>query len=1094
MEDNQSTQHVFFRRNRRGKVQKLVRERYLRDDLDFGYRRLSRQSIEDIRGLLDERGQKSLLVVDTNVALQEIDLLEFDSTETKSALSVVVILETVLKEVKHLNLSAYRRLKTLVESERKSFVFFPNEVSRITQVEKESEESINDANDRAIRVASLYYKEAIGDSHDVIMLTKDKDNKRKARESELNAMGMREYLLSIGGSKSYPQLMDLLSSDGSSGSMAKMSVEYPSHLSIEDINERIRNGKLFKGTIRCKGRGGTENDNWTDCYAVIHSTSPKGEEGERRSAEIKGEWRVNRALDGDVVALELVREEQGELERRFQEAILQHGGQLYPSSQGEGAAPGSALNRGEVGDGVADGTFESLEGIRHSSEKGNDQEGEKEGKDGKSMSVDSDEEESGETPGSNSSSGPGQLHARVVGIIRRNWRKYAGSLDMRPLAASFTTEEGGGEDGQPDDVAENRGGAASYSEAMSYLFVPVDKKMPRIGIEARDASKLDGQRFLVGVDSWPEGSMFPLGHFVQSLGPDGDKDVETKVLLHEFDVPYESFTSEVMACLPPSDWKITEDIVALRTDLRHIPVVSIDPPGCKDIDDALHCIRLPNGRLEAGVHIADVTHFVKPDTAIDKEASHRATSTYLVERRLDMLPSLLTTELCSLRSKEDHLAFSVIWEFDDDGNIHDVRFFKSVIHSVASLTYGQAQDMLDSPHNGDDQVACSVKLLNKLALILRQRRIEMGALTLASPEVRFKFEDDGDDRNPTDVAMYQLKQANALVEEWMLLANITVSKKILRHYPTLGLLRRHQPPSKEQFRPLIRAASAAGVTLDVQSSKTLADSLDLAVKERDPYFNKLLRIMSTRCMMPAQYFCSGEIPKEYWHHYGLAAPVYTHFTSPIRRYADVVVHRLLAAAIGEINLPPGNADRGRQQELSSHLNRRHKAAQYVQRASVQLYTLLYFKNRPSVETAYVLALNEEKILVLAPKFGVEAGISIESQLAATGATAVRRLGEEEVGVAGADGGGSATAHTIHFVRRGGTTSSSAQEEVVLALSVFQQVSIHIRVVEGRAGDRFLDVSLALDGQEPGQSDEKKKRGPEQPPTGGTKKKSRARRS
>jgi exosome complex exonuclease DIS3/RRP44 len=225
---------------------------------------------------------------------------------------------------------------------------------------------------------------------------------------------------------------------------------------------------------------------------------------------------------------------------------------------------------------------------------------------------------------------------------------------------------------------------------------------------------------------------------------------------------------------------------------------------------------------------------------------------------------------------------------DDDANILNVRFCKSVIHSVASLTYDEAQAMLDDPDRSDP-VAGSVKLLNHLARILRQRRISEGALTLASPEVRFKL--DSESQNPTDVSMYQLKESNALVEEWMLLANITVSKKILRHFPTLGVLRRHQPPSREQFAPLLSAASAVGVTLDITTSKTLADSLDAAVRAEDPYFNKLLRIMSTRCMMPAQYFCSGEIDKSQWHHYGLAAPVYTHFTSPIRRYADVIVHR-----------------------------------------------------------------------------------------------------------------------------------------------------------------------------------------------------------
>lgn len=155
-----------------------------------------------------------------------------------------------------------------------------------------------------------------------------------------------------------------------------------------------------------------------------------------------------------------------------------------------------------------------------------------------------------------------------------------------------------------------------------------------------------------------------------------------------------------------------------------------------------------------------------------------------------------------------------------------------------------------------------------------------------------------DDSNPLDVNMYNLKEANALVEEFMLLANITVSKKILRHYPTLAVLRRHQPPSREQFLPLVSAAQAVGCSININSSKALADSLDAAVRPNDPYFNKLLRILSTRCMMPAQYFCSGEIPIDQWHHYGLAAPVYTHFTSPIRRYADIIVHRLLSAAIG----------------------------------------------------------------------------------------------------------------------------------------------------------------------------------------------------
>ena len=568
---------------------------------------------------------------------------------------------------------------------------------------------------------------------------------------------------------------------------------------------------------------------------------------------------------------------------------------------------------------------------------------------------------------------------RVVGIIRRNWRQYAGSLIPYEKNSSDSSKH------SEVNQSENASKVIDESSALlsQALFIAVDTKIPPVRITTRRLDELLNQRVLVAIDLWPIDSEYPMGHYIRSLGEDGNKEVETQVLLHEFGVPCEAFSTEVMACLPSKDWKITSDIISQRTDLRHIPVVSIDPPGCKDIDDALHCVRLPNGNYEVGVHIADVGFFVEQGSPLDKEAAHRSTSTYLVQRRLDMLPGLLTTELCSLRSNEDHLAFSVIWEMDENANIIDANFCKSCIHSVSSMTYDEAQAILDSDcpaetaeenYNTSTKVELSVHFLNKIAKILRQNRIDNGALTLASPEVRFKFEGESD--NPTDVSVYNIKESNQLVEEFMLLANITVSKKVLRHFPTLGVLRRHQPPSQEQFRPLLSAAAAVGVTLDISTSKTLADSLDNAVRPEDPYFNKLLRILSTRCMMPAQYFCSGEVPKDQWHHYGLAAPVYTHFTSPIRRYADLVVHRLLAAAIGVHSLPVSYADRSKQQDLCSHMNRRHRAAQHIQRASCGLHTILYFNSRPSTETAYVLSVLPDRILVIVPKFGVESTLMV----------------------------------------------------------------------------------------------------------------------
>lgn len=223
----------------------------------------------------------------------------------------------------------------------------------------------------------------------------------------------------------------------------------------------------------------------------------------------------------------------------------------------------------------------------------------------------------------------------------------------------------------------------------------------------------------------------------------------------------------------------------------------------------------------------------------------------------------------------------MLWEVTPTGDIVDVEFKKTIIHSIAALTYQQAQSFIDQPE-ADDIQAAAVKRLAALARIFRKRRIDAGALTLASPEVKFVL--DSESLNPTDVQAYALLEANALVEEFMLLANVTVAKKILRHYPTLSVLRRHPAPNRAMFESLISKAKCRGFDINIDDSKRLADSLDAAVMESDPYFNKLLRILSTRCMSPAQYFCSGEFKPTEWHHYGLAAPVYTHFTSPIRRY------------------------------------------------------------------------------------------------------------------------------------------------------------------------------------------------------------------
>uniref|UniRef100_A0A915JGH6 Protein DIS3 homolog n=1 Tax=Romanomermis culicivorax TaxID=13658 RepID=A0A915JGH6_ROMCU len=270
---------------------------------------------------------------------------------------------------------------------------------------------------------------------------------------------------------------------------------------------------------------------------------------------------------------------------------------------------------------------------------------------------------------------------KVVGILKRNWRPCCGVLDLSPI-------EG----------------------ATRHLFVAAERRLPRIRIETRQSSMLTGQRIVVCIDSWPRDSRYPKGHLVKALGPLGDKTTETDVVLLEHDIPHDNFSESVLACLPEMPWTITKKDYEERFDLRHLNICSIDPPGCTDIDDALHCRQLDDKTFEVGVHIADVSHFVKPGTAMDLEASKRGTTVYLVKERIDMLPELLSGNLCSLRSNVERFAFSVICQMTDEGEIISTKFGKSVIQSKVSFTYAQAQMRIDDP-NQNDELTLSLRLV-----------------------------------------------------------------------------------------------------------------------------------------------------------------------------------------------------------------------------------------------------------------------------------------------------------------------------------------------------------------------------------------------
>uniref|UniRef100_S4REE2 DIS3 exosome endoribonuclease and 3'-5' exoribonuclease n=1 Tax=Petromyzon marinus TaxID=7757 RepID=S4REE2_PETMA len=441
--------------------------------------------------------------------------------------------------------------------------------------------------------------------------------------------------------------------------------------------------------------------------------------------------------------------------------------------------------------------------------------------------------------------------------------------------------------------------------------------------------------------------------------PCGDKETETEVLLLEHDMPHQPFSQAVLACLPPPTFSITaEKDQAGREDLRALSICSVDPPGCTDIDDALHCKPLDNGNTEVGVHIADVSYFIRPGNALDEEASLRGTTVYLCEkvrcgfllatissflRPADFIFSFLT--FSTSRMNNDNLKDILNELIFADFLSYDVPFAICVPRSRISLS---------------TQISEFVKcLILRFCVVLAghdNRSCPFStrrALTLASPEVRFHM--DSETHDPIDLQTKELKETNSMVEEFMLLANISVAERIVDEFPECALLRRHPAPPPSNYDILVKAAKSKNIEIQVDSAKALAESLDrAAVPGAPPYLNTLLRILATCCMMQAIYFCSGMEPDT--HHYGLATAIYTHFTSPIRRHTR------------EIDL----LSFYKQQQLCNNLNYRHKMAQYAQRSSVAFHTQLFFKSKGVVsKEGFVLFVRKNAVVVLIPKYGLD---------------------------------------------------------------------------------------------------------------------------
>ncbi|TEB35698.1 RNB-domain-containing protein [Coprinellus micaceus] len=589
-----------------------------------------------------------------------------------------------------------------------------------------------------------------------------------------------------------------------------------------------------------------------------------------------------------------------------------------------------------------------------------------------------------------------QFAGHVVAVVERMpGQLFSGTLGLlRPSsAATKEKQEAERREREGDRGEEPRRGPIERPKIV--WFKPTDKRVPLIAIPTEQAppdfvqnsEAYANKLFVACIKRHPISSLHPFGTLVEELGPIGDIEVETSALLKDCNFPTEEFTENVQKCLPPIPLTIPEHELKTRKDLREERIFTIDPETAKDLDDALSVKVNEDGTYDIGVHIADVSFFVKPNTALDRDARKRATSVYLIQRCVPMLPPTLSEQLCSLVPGEDRLAFSVVFTFNPQGKVLNKWFGKTIIRSAAKLSYQDAQNVLDGkglgsvPVNGSHPVSGvehDVKVLESIAKILREDRFKSGALSLESMQLKFDLDDTG---LPSDCGQYERTESNFLVEEFMLLANTSVAQHIAVHLPEQALLRRHDAPLERRLNAFLERAARLGYKMDVSSSKALMASFNAVT---DSTARTILQLVSFKATQRAKYFCAGMLDIAKYGHYALNIPLYTHFTSPIRRYADILVHRQLEA----VTQSPGLAetkftmDRDAVAKVAQQCNIKRDSASLAEEQSAHLFLCVLISDLtqrygPVVRQAKVVGVLDAAFDVLVPEFGIEKRVHVD---------------------------------------------------------------------------------------------------------------------
>ena len=514
----------------------------------------------------------------------------------------------------------------------------------------------------------------------------------------------------------------------------------------------------------------------------------------------------------------------------------------------------------------------------------------------------------------------GELEGIVTEILNRFKTEFVGKIQVSKKHAFFI----------PDS-----------SKMLVDIFVPINKLN----------GALDNQKVIVKMTSWKEGTKNPNGEIVKVLGYSGDNDVEIHSILHEYDLPY-NFEQNILEESENISDVITEDEISKRRDMREKITFTIDPADAKDFDDALS-VEWVNGQLEVGIHIADVSHYLKPETDLDKEAYHRGTSVYLVDRVVPMLPERLSNGLCSLRPNEDKLCFSAIFTLDQNGTVIDEWFGKTIINSNVRYTYEEAQTSIEDRGtklakrfneykestnvvglklNEKDSCDAAIRVLDSYAKKLRKQRLGNGAISFDKHEVKFKLNEEN---KPVDILFKVSKDSNKLIEEFMLLANRRVAQLLNKNeYPVVN--RVHESPLPERLMSLKEFIKQFEYTIKTNTPQEITKSLNqLLLDVNGKIEENMISNLVVRTMQKAHYSTKN------LGHYGLGFDDYAHFTSPIRRYPDVMTHRLLTKFLA--NYPVPSVDPLETKCL--YLSERERKAQKAERDSIKYMQALYMSER-----------------------------------------------------------------------------------------------------------------------------------------------------